>query len=156
LAVILLPCVAIYYFFARTPEEPQVPAVDWKPVVAQARAEAPFQVLAPTNLPETWKPIRARYTTEEVQLGFLSPEKVYHELKQHVGAPQTQFVKDVTREARPDGETSLGGRTWTRMVTEDERTRCLVNTVEGKRPATTVVCADASYEAVEAFASTLA
>ncbi|MEL4503888.1 DUF4245 domain-containing protein [Luteococcus sp. H138] len=155
LAVILLPCIAIYYWFARIPDEPQVPAADWKPVVADARADAPFQVLAPSNLPETWKPIRARYGNDELQLGFLSPEQVYHEVKQRLGASQPEFVKSVTRGARADGNSTLSGKTWTRMVTEDARTRCLVNTIDKPKPTTTVVCADTSYEGVEAFATTL-
>ncbi|MEL4359234.1 MULTISPECIES: DUF4245 domain-containing protein [unclassified Luteococcus] len=155
LAVILVPALAIYYWFARIPDEPQVPAADWKPVVADARTEASFQVLAPSNLPETWKPIRARYGNDELQLGFLSPETVYHEVKQRLGANQPEFVKSVTREARPDGESTVGGKKWTRMVTEDDRTRCLVNSMDKPKPTTTVVCADTSYEGVEAFASTL-
>lgn len=156
LAVILLPCIAIYYWFARVPEEPQVPAADWKPVVADARSDAAFQVLAPSNLPETWKPIRARYGNDELQLGFLSPEQVYFELKQRLGAQQPEFVKSVTREAKADGTSTVSGKTWTRMVTKEGRTRCLVTTAEKPKPTTTVVCGDTSYEGVEAFASTLA
>lgn len=156
LAVILVPCLLIYYYFARIPAEPEVPAADWKPVVAQARSQAPFTVLAPTNLPDSWKPIRARYGSDELQLGFLSPDKVYFEEKQRLGSGQTQFVNDVTRAGHADGTSRLGTRTWTRMVSKDDRTRCLVNVVEQGRPATTVVCADLPYDAVEAFASTLA
>ncbi len=36
--ILLLPVVLIYWWFSRIPE-PQVTAVDWQPVVAQARAE---------------------------------------------------------------------------------------------------------------------
>ncbi|SJN42653.1 DUF4245 domain-containing protein [Luteococcus japonicus] len=161
LAVILLPAMAIYYFFSRTPAEPEVPVADWKPVVADARTEAPYDILAPSNLPETWKPVRARYGNDELQLGFLSPDKVYFEVKQRVGANQPGFISTVTREGRQDGTSEVATaagvkRTWKRYLTGDERSHCLVSAVEGKRPSTTIVCGDVPYEGVEAFSSTLA
>ena len=39
-AALLIPVVLIYLWFRRIPEPP-VRAVDWQPVVAQGRAEAP-------------------------------------------------------------------------------------------------------------------
>ncbi|WP_420174326.1 DUF4245 domain-containing protein [Luteococcus sp. OSA5] len=156
LAVILVPAALIYAMFSRIPEEPEVPVAPLAAVVESASEEAPYEVLSPQNLPADWKPVRARYTNDELQLGLLSPEKVYFEVKQRPGANQRAFVKNVTREGIEEGKSSVIGREWTRMITEDERSRCLVNVVEKNKPATTVVCGDASYEAVEAFASTLA
>ncbi|MGO4958500.1 DUF4245 domain-containing protein [Luteococcus sp. Sow4_B9] len=156
LAVILVPAALIYVMFSRIPDEPEVPVAPLQTVVENAREKAPFQVLSPTNLPDDWKPVRARYQQDELQLGLLSPEKVYFEVKQRPGANQSGFVKTVTREGVEEGSSTVIGRTWTRMVTEDGRSHCLVNVVEKGKPATTVVCGDASYEAVEAFASTLA
>lgn len=156
LAVILVPCALIYAFFSQVPDAPQVPAADWRPVVAQARGEARYPVLAPTNLPDGWKPVRARWADQRLELGWLSPDVVYHEVKQAPGERNASFVRDVTRGGRTDGTSTVAGRTWTRTVTGDERTRCLVSTTGGAGASTTVVCADAPYQAVEAFAGTLA
>lgn len=156
LAVLLVPAALIYAWFSRVPDEPEVAPANWQPVVAHAREAGEMTVLAPTALPETWKPIRARLAASELQLGFLSPDEVYHDVKQRPGASQPAFVRNVTREGVKEGSTTLSGREWTRYVSSDERTRCLVNVVEKPKPTTTVTCADAPYEAVEAFASTLA
>lgn len=157
LAVILIPCVLIYMFFSRTPAEPEVATADWKPVVKQARADASYQVLAPANLPDTWKPIRALWGDTELQLGFLNPDKsTYYEVKEMAGSQNASFVRDVTQGGTADGTTTVNGRTWTRMTANSDRTHCLVNVVKGKKASTTVTCADTDYESLEAFAGTLA
>lgn len=156
LAVILVPCALIYAFFSRTPDEPQVAAADWRPVVTAARADASYQVLAPTNLPSDWKPIRALWSDTQLQLGFLSPDKTYYEVKQMAGGQNPAFVHDVTQGGTADGTSTVIGRTWKRTSANNGRTHCLVNTVAGVRGSTTVACADAEYEAVEAFVGTLA
>lgn len=156
LAVIMVPCVLIYALFTRTPDEPEVPVAQWGPVVAEARKSAPYQVMAPTALPDSWKPVRARFHGNELQLGFLAPGDVYHEVKQRPGATQPGFVRDITRGGIEEGTSTVQGRTWTRYLSEDERSRCLVS-VTGKdgdaasKPSTTVACADLPYEGVEAF-----
>ena len=38
LAIILVPVMLIVWFFTRTPDEPNIQQVDWKPVVASARS----------------------------------------------------------------------------------------------------------------------
>ena len=52
LALILIPLVVITIIFTNVPADHPVKEVDWKPVLAKARKEAPFEVLAPANLPE--------------------------------------------------------------------------------------------------------
>ena len=44
--VLLIPVVVIYWWFSRVPEA-QPTAIDWQPVLAQARAEAPYVVEVP-------------------------------------------------------------------------------------------------------------
>ena len=51
LAVILIPLVIITVLFTDLPDDKPVTEVDWQPVLAVARRDAPFPVLAPTNLP---------------------------------------------------------------------------------------------------------
>ncbi len=161
--VLFVPVVLLTQFFTRNPEPP-VTALDWKPVADAAAREASYEVLAPVNLPDGWVATRARFTEagqpvlagdpapgDTFQLGFLSPEGRYFGLDQRDAAPDA-FVRTVTRQGRPDGESSAAGRSWTRYVSEDGRTRSLVELREG---AATIVSADLPHEALEAFASTL-
>lgn len=161
--VLLVPVVVLVQLFTRNPEPPVTP-IDWRPVAEQAAGEVSYEVLGPSNLPEGWVATRARFTAigrpmlggdpapgNTFQLGFLSPEQRYFALDQRDVAPEP-FVAAVTRQGRPDGSSSLGGRAWERMVSEDGRTRSLV---ERGPDAVTIVSADLPYEALEAFASTL-
>lgn len=163
MAVILVPVVLITIFFTRPTETP-VRVVDYQPILARARAQAPFEVLAPQNLPATWRPTVAQWTRQgepyldeaasirnRWKLGYLAPEDVYVEVTQGDVQPQ-QFVGDVTRDGVPDGASTVAGRSWERRVSPDERTRSLVL---GGPTVTTVVVGDSPYEALEAFAATL-
>lgn len=156
LAVILIPCILIYKWFSRVPDAPQVDPVKYQPVVARADKQAKFDLISPQALPDTWKPIKATWKDQQLQLGFLSPDTVYYEERAAQGANDDDMVNDASRNARADGTTVVGKRTWTKLVTDDGRTRCLLYVVKTGKPSTTVVCADTEYEGVEAFVSTLA
>lgn len=69
LAIILVPVMLIVWFFTRTPDEPNIQQVDWKPVVASARSRAGYPVLAPKEVPEVWRPTKARYANKGGSLG---------------------------------------------------------------------------------------
>lgn len=155
LAVILVPAVLIYWWFSRVPDEPQVPAADWKPVVTAAKGDAAYPLLSPQGLPDTWKPIRAIWKDQQLQLGFLSPDTVYYDFKQAPGTSNPGLVNDMSREGKPDGTSTVGALVWERVASTDGRTKCLVNKLDGAKPATRVVCADAPYEAVETFVGIL-
>ena len=49
LAIILVPVMLIVWFFTRTPDEPNIQQVDWKPVVASARSRAGYPVQPPVG-----------------------------------------------------------------------------------------------------------
>src|SRR3954452_24913628 len=55
LAVLLVPVLVITFLRTRTPKDVPVTVVSWEPVLATARAEAPYPVLAPANLPTGWR-----------------------------------------------------------------------------------------------------
>ncbi|MFT4218666.1 MAG: DUF4245 domain-containing protein [Micropruina sp.] len=162
-AALLIPVVLIYLWFSRIPE-PEVRAVDWQPVVATARAEAPYPVAAPENLPETWTAVRARWTPkgeagldrqpavgDTFQLGFLTPDQIYIGLDQRDADPQG-LIRTASRNGRADGESILDGVRWQRFVSDDDRTRALVRSDD---QSTVVISGDLPYEALEAFATTL-
>lgn len=162
-AALLVPVVLIYLWFSRIPE-PEVRAVDWQPVVAQARAEAPFPVAVPRNLPGDWVVVRARWTPlgepglnrepaigNTFQLGFLTNQQIYLGLDQR-DADRRGLIREVTRDGIADGESMLAGVGWQRFVSKDDRTRALVRVSTGD---TLVISGDVPYEALEAFAATI-
>lgn len=164
LAVILIPLVIITFFFSRNLGDHPVTVVDYPPVLAKARQEAPYPVLAPTGLPPTWRPTQAQWVPQGSpylngepsarnlwELGFLSPEDVFVAVNQGDVQP-ADFIEVKTRQGLPDGSSQINGQTWERRVSEDERTRSLVWSTP---KVTTVVVGDTSYSGLEAFASTL-
>lgn len=163
MAVLLVPIALIVVFFTRTPAAP-IQAIDYEPVSRLAAGQASYPVLVPTNLPKDWVATRARWTQagkpgldgelaagNTWQLGMLTPNQTYIGLDQRDTA-QDLFVRQVTRRGHPDGTSTVVGEAWQRFVSEDGRTRSLVRASD----AVTIVSGDLDYEALEAFASTLA
>lgn len=163
--VLMLPAVALYYFFASEPEEPTVATLDWKPLVVDARADASYPILAPRELGEGWKVTKARWTPKgdtipgkgvatgnTWQFGTIGSDKIYYELTQRDDAIAA-LVADTTRTGYPDGSSSVNGRAFVRMTSADGRTRCLVDQTKA---VGTVICADTHFAAVEEFAKKLA
>lgn len=164
LAVIMLPLLVITLLFTRNLDDAPVTVVDWRPVLTQARAQSPYTVLAPTNLPPEWRPTQVNWVRtgqpylngepavrNTWQLGFLSPEGTFIGLNQGDRRVE-EFIKDQTRTGLADGQSVVAGQTWRRLVTEDERTRSLVLTTP---KVTTLVVGDTSYAALESYAATL-
>jgi hypothetical protein len=164
LAVILIPLLVITFFATRNLGDHPVTVVDWKPVLEVAREQAPYPVLAPTNLPAEWRATRVTWVKagdpylngapavrNTWELGFLAPDDVYIAVNQGDAEAQ-EFIKDESREGRPDGQSTVNGSPWQRLVTDDDRTRSLVSATP---EVTTVVVGDTSYEALEAYTATL-
>jgi hypothetical protein len=164
LAVILIPLVVITIIFTSIPKDHQVKEVAWKSVLATARKEAPFEVMAPVNLPAGWRATRVTWVPQGQpylngepsprnlwQLGFLTPEDAFIDLNQGDVAPQ-EMVDQQSRDGKPDGSSLVAGQTWQRLISPDGRTKSLVL----HRPdVTTILSGDLPYEALEAYASTL-
>jgi hypothetical protein len=164
LAVILIPVLIIMAIGTRSLGDHPVTVIDYKPVLAKARAEAPYPVLAPVNLPEQWRATRVSWLKvgdpglngapsgrNQWQLGFLAPNDIYVELVQGDLHPD-EMVKAQTRDGLPDGESSVNDTRWQRLVTNDDRTRALVSSTSA---VTTIVVGDTSYAALESYAATL-
>lgn len=161
--VVLIPIALITWFFTKLPE-PQPNVVDPTVLIAEARREAPYPVLAPANLPEGWVATRARWTPEGQpllnqdaavgntwQLGYLTPQRMYIGLDQRDRLPD-KFIDEVTRGGRQVGTSSLAGVEWLRFTSTDGRTNGLVQRGDA---AVTVITGDLPFEALEAFAGTL-
>ena len=164
LALILIPLVIITVLFTDLPEDRPVSEVDWRPVLATARRDAPFPVLAPTNLPEGWRATQADWI--EVgepslngqpsvrnlwQLGFLNPDDIFIGLDQGDLLAE-DLIAEQSRDGTGDGESTVAGQIWQRLVSPDGRTRSLVRR---DTEVTTIVAGDLPYAALEAYVATL-
>lgn len=164
LLVIMVPLAVLTLLLTRGPGRIQVQTVDWKPVAAQAARQAPYQVLAPVELPAGWRATQVSWTRLDEpgptgdpsvrnrwRLGVLTDQDVYIELDQ--GDKQVrEFVDQITRQASPDGSSRIAGHSWTRMVTDDGRTRSLVWTTP---KVTTIVSGDTTYARLATFVGLL-
>ena len=97
-------------------------------MLAVARRDAPFPVLAPTNLPEGWRATQAEWVEtgepfrdgqpsvrNQWALGFLTPDDVFIGLDQGDLQPD-DLVEEQTREGTPDGQSTVSGQTWERLI----------------------------------------
>ena len=165
MAVLVVPVLAITWLFTRDPA-PQVESVDYRSTAERAAAASDFEILVPQGLPDTWTATKAMWMPAGMSgqaepvvgdtwtLGFLTPDRMFIGLDQRVVAP-AQFVAQKSRDGRPDGESSVAGTPWTRLVSADDRTRSLVRPGDGRDAPAVVISGDLPYEALEAFASTL-
>ena len=165
LLVILLPVILIQWLAQRPGEGPTGdPEVEL--AIQAAREQSPYAVLVPDNLPEAWQPLRASWLNQGQpglngepepgntwRLVYLGPDQVAYSLTQRDGPAAVRIVPEMSREGTADGASSINGQEWERLVSEDGRTRSLVRSADG---VTTVISADTSYEAIDAYASTLA
>lgn len=164
MAVLMVPIVLIIWFFTNNPDA-EVEAVDVAPHLQVAEAEAPYPVLRAENLPEPWMPYRVQWTKKGERwidgeaavgntwmLGYLGPDKIYYGIEQR-DEQGAQMIARLTREGKATGETlEAAGGTWERYESADGRTRSLVRR-DGE--VVSVVYADASFEALDAFATSL-
>lgn len=164
LLVILVPLAIIVAIYTQGPDDAKVPTVNWKPVAARAGQQAPYTILAPVELPSGWRATRVSWTRidhpdptgrlsvrNRWQLGVLTDSDVYLELDQ--GDKQAgDMVDSLSRQGSPDGTSTVEGRTWKRLVTDDDRTRSLVLATPH---VTTIVTGDVDYPELTAYASLL-
>ncbi|WP_195908902.1 DUF4245 domain-containing protein [Microlunatus sp. Gsoil 973] len=164
LVVILVPLAIIVAIFGQGPRDAEVETVDWKPVAIRAGQQAPYQVLAPVELPAGWRATRVSWTrvgqpdptgSDSVrnrwQLGVLTDSDLYIELDQG-DIRAKEMVDDLSRQGAPDGTSTVDGRTWKRLVTDDDRTRSLVLATPR---VTAIVAGDVSYSLLETYVGLL-
>lgn len=132
------------------PQDP-VPPVDYEPALAAARDAAPYDVLAPAELPEGWRANSTSYLSGGAvwHLGILTDEDRYIGIEQSP-EPLEALVEEFAEDAGPQGSVEVAGETWALLRTEDRTT--LVRRHAG---ATTLVTGTASQETIEDFVAGL-
>ncbi|MFE4370191.1 DUF4245 domain-containing protein [Streptomyces sp. NPDC056835] len=153
MAVIGLVVAGMYVFIPHDEKAIPVKAVDYRVELLTARRAAPYPVLAPTGLAETWKPTSVSYkraSDNAWHLGYLAPDGEYVAVEQSTGAPE-KYAAEVSRQAADTGKTQqVAGETWRRW--EGPKYDALVRT-DGD--ATTVVTGTASFERLAEMAAAL-
>ncbi|MEV6422020.1 DUF4245 domain-containing protein [Streptomyces sp. NPDC051662] len=153
MAVIGLVVAGIYVFIPHDDKPIPVKAVDYRVELLTARRAAPYPVLAPAGLAETWKPTSVSYkraSENAWHLGYLAPDGEYVAVEQSTGAPK-KYAAEVSQQAEDTGETQqVAGETWQRW--EGPKYDALVRT-DGD--ATTVVTGTASFERLAEMAAAL-
>lgn len=126
------------------PPDP-VPPVDYGPALTTARDAAPYDVLAPAELPEGWQANGVRYLSGSAawHLGILTDEEKYIGIEQSPESTEA-LVEQFAEEAEPAGSLEVGGQTWDLLREEDRTT--LVRRGEG---VTTLVTGDAPQATIE-------
>lgn len=128
-------------------------AVDYRVELTTAQRAAPYPVVAPEGLPETWKPTSVSYARldgNSWHLGFLDPDREYVAVEQSTD-PAAKYIAEVTHDAKDTGKSArVGGEAWQRW--EGPKYDALVRTADG---ATTVVTGTAPYERLVEMAEAL-
>jgi hypothetical protein len=143
IALIILALFGLGKLFTTTPEQ-TVSAVDYQPIVTQARSATDLPLLAPATLPEGWRATSVRFdagpdsTGGSWHLGVLTDDDEY------VGVEQTPLSIDRAVERWADGSEESGsaqvaGQVWsvragpgdriTYVLREDDRTTLINGTV---------------------------
>ena len=141
----------------RDPANP-APPVDYLAPLAVARAAAPFDVLAPAEVPTGWQATSARWVGEGSRkswhLGFLTAPTNgdYVGLDQSTAAPQ-DVVAATTSADQPNGSVRVGGVAWSALVSSEGNESALV--LRGDK-VTTVVSGTASESVLQVYAESLA
>lgn len=154
LALIAAMWVLVRFQSAGGEDVEPAPTVDYGEALADAREQAPFEVLAPVPPPQGW---RATSVDFEVagplrtwELGFLTPDEEYVGLTQS-NETTDAVVAGATRADQPGRPITIAGDQW-QTLTSDEGETALVRVDED---VTVVVTGTAEQSSLVAFAESL-
>jgi hypothetical protein len=137
---------------SRPQEADPVRPVDYVATWRAAQDVAPFELVAPPELPEGWRATSVRYVPGDDatwHIGVLTDEDKYVGIEQAVGGVEV-LVNEYAAESDPDGTVDVGGAEWELLREGDETT--LVRDDGG---SATLVTGDASQADVELVAGSL-
>lgn len=134
------------------------PTVSFSAPLAQARAGAPFKVLAPDPVPPGWRATSARWEGSgpavSWHLGLLTAkgsDAQYVGLDQSNDVPQ-EFIAATTTADQPGPRVTIGGQVWRTWTSADGHETALVQ----ERPkVTTIVSGTASKAVLEGYVASL-
>jgi hypothetical protein len=152
----------LWFSHPRTPDE--IRSVEWYPVAASAASAGAYEVLAPPAA-FPWTATSARVEpqpdgTTVWRVGYVTAQDAYAGLLQRGVFPAQaegsieDWVAQETRNGRPEGTVTIGGRAWERSVgdPEPDDRRSLVTREDG---TVTVVTGSADWSELEQLAASL-
>ena len=155
--VLLLVVVVVLITFR--PQGQAVTVVDYRATLAAARSGAPFPLVGPVGLPDSWKATSAYYDPPLSNLGVAAWHVGFITTAgQYAGFEQTDgIVSGVLRDVLGDpvdlGRTStIAGQPWAQWASSAGDRRALVRTARG---VTTVVDGSADWAELERLAGSL-
>ncbi|WP_229399770.1 DUF4245 domain-containing protein [Micromonospora okii] len=121
LLVLLVPIALLLALYRGFLGGDQPNVVDPAPALEHARAASAFPVSQPAGLGSDWKAVSAGYRDVEgggsaLRIGYVTPEGRGAQLVQSNVPPERLLPAELTAEARPQGPTELGGRSWQRYT----------------------------------------
>ncbi|SHF77428.1 DUF4245 domain-containing protein [Geodermatophilus nigrescens] len=160
LAPLVLICLLVVGWIAlRQSGTDPVRTVDPGSSVQFAASRAGYELEAPAELPDGYRPTSARTDAGEaaegapvtLEIGYLTPSDEYAGFVT-TDDPRAEELTAVLDDATEDGTVDLGGRTWTRLTSERGET---VLTLEDGE-VTTVVTGSADDDELETVAGSVA
>lgn len=155
LLVLLVPIALLLAFYRGFLGGEEPITVDPAPAVEQARAANAFPVAQPTGLGSDWRPVSARYQSEEggstLRLGYLTPEGRGAQLVQS-NVPADRLLPAELSDGQPQGPADLpGGGSWQRYTARGNEQALVL--LEPNR--TVIVIGDASENELRELAGSL-
>jgi hypothetical protein len=130
------------------------PTVDYSAELADARQQAPFEVLAPEPPPKSWRATSVDFEVDGPirtwQLGFLTPDEDFVGLTQS-NASSDDVVEGATRADQPGAPVTVGGEQWQTLTSSEDETAL----VFAGDDVTVVVTGTVDEAALVAFAESL-
>ncbi|GAA4208066.1 DUF4245 domain-containing protein [Microbispora amethystogenes] len=159
-AFALLVCIAgVGLFLLVTPQSrtEHIPRVQYGIDQANAVRAAPYEVVAPRQVPANWVPNSSRLTQDggvvTWRLGFATGEREHAMVAQSDERPIAGFVNRMTNTDKPGGSRQIDGVTWEERVRPDKNQRSLVRVLPDHA---VVVTGTAGWSELSALVHTLA
>lgn len=137
------------------PQPQEIREVDPAPMLAAARQQADYPVLAPGSLSDEWRATSARFTgnpdgSTTWFLGYVTPQGEYVGVAQSDGRA-AEFIEQQTAEGQAVGQQTAAGRTWQQYQADNGDT----SLVASDKDVTTVVTGTLPFDELAAFAEQL-
>jgi hypothetical protein len=152
LLVVLALVLVVVAMNAQPQPEPKVTRFDYTVALEQAQDSAPYDVVAPVGLPDSWRATSARTGSNgdavTWHLGFVTPRGDYAALEQSNADPEN-VLATLVGDGSDAGRVRIHGAVWRRVEGGEHAKRALVLDAE---PVTTVVLGGASWRELRTLA----
>ena len=133
--------------------------VSYQGDLARLTRLAPYPVLAPQGLPESWPPVSSLLTvggangtgTVTWHLGYMTPSETLASLEETNASP-AEFIRRMTNSGTPEQPVTLAGTTWNASLTASRGQRSLYRTGAG---VTLVITGNATWVDLRRLAASL-